>query len=583
MSLFPLVPTGLDLNGPDLSFTTNPVGVATSTAGIATFTGIATASFTTVGSVANSPDNLGIITYRWYKVGVGSVTDGTTGAGNTITGAGSTVLTISNLTNDVNGGEYYLQADYVPTYVAGVTSVSLGGYSTGNAPNEPLSSGIGTLTVFPEITIVTQPQGETVASGSTHIFSLYATATDGTNSNLSYQWQQDGTDLSDSSTVVGSATTQLSISSSTIGVTTMRCKVTHSTANPSPVYTNVVDYDVTDPRNIIKYETFSENSTSLNSSGTHDLADGGLSFRADTSAATRSITIYPSETNSEVKITMGGSRGDSKSGRRRGHGGVSVFKITLLQDTEYTIKLGVPYSANLAPQGGNPGGGGSAVLYRKANVIAVCGGGGGAGSLGRGGDGGGVGLAGEGGAGINGAGGGEQINTGEMGTNGSYAKDYFGATNTTAVNFDDDNNEGGFMPKCTVGDYYAAQGYSPCQDIGTNVQARTYDGDIITGSAELDRGYKAGFGYRENGGNGLNENSGGGGAGARGGDGPSLGGNAGGGGGSGYSNGEITLLTSTTLSTGTRVGGNDDTAFIVIESTDEASDNEPVFPAASSI
>ena len=87
---------------------------------------------------------------------------------------------------------------------------------------------------------------------------------------------------------------------------------------------------------------------------------------------------------------MGGSRGDSQSGRRRGYGGISVFKITLLKDTEYTIKLGVPYSANLAPQGGNPGGGGLAVLYRKANVIAVCGGGGGAGNAGRGGDGGGV-------------------------------------------------------------------------------------------------------------------------------------------------------------------------------------------------
>ena len=234
-----------------------------------------------------------------------------------------------------------------------------------------------------------------------------------------------------------------------------RCKVSHNTANPSPVYSNTVEYDVTAARNIIKYECFSENSTTLNSSGTHDLSDGALSFRADTSAATRSITFYPSETNSEVKITMGGSRGDSQFGRRRGHGGISVFKITLLKDTEYTIKLGVPYSANLAPQGGNPGGGGSAVLYRKANVIAVCGGGGGAGSHGRGGDGGGVGLAGEGGQGINGGGGGEQIATGEMGTDGSYAKDYFGATNTTAVNFDSDNNEGGFLSKCTVGDYYA--------------------------------------------------------------------------------------------------------------------------------
>ena len=581
MSLFRLVPTGLDLNGPDLSFTTNPIGVAASTAGIATFTGIATATFSTVGDVSNSVNNLGIITYRWWKVGLGSLTDGTTSAGNTISGAGTTILTLSSLSNDINGGEYYLQADYVPESISGVTSVSLGGVFTGNAPNEPLSSGIGTLTVFPEITIVNQPVEETVATGVTHTFSLYATATDGT-TDFSYKWSQDGTELSDSSTVAGSATTELSISSTTIGVSTISCKVSHNTANPSPVYSNTVEYDVTEARNIIKYECFSENSTTLNSTGTVDLSEGALSFRADTSAATRSITIYPSETNSEVKITMGGSKGDSKGGRRRGYGGISVFKITLLKDTEYTIKLGVPYSANLAPQGGNPGGGGSAVLYRKANVIAVCGGGGGAGTLGRGGDGGGVGLAGEGGQGINGGGAGEQINTGEMPTEGSYAKDYFGATNTTTVNFNSDNNEGGFLSKCTQGDYYAAQGFAPCQDLG-NVQARTYDGDIISGSATIERGYKAGFGYRENGGNGLNENSGGGGAGARGGDGPTLGGNGGGGGGSGYSNGEITLLTSTTLSTGTRVGGNDDTAFIVIESTDEASDNEPVFPAASSI
>ena len=178
MSLFRLVPTGLDLNGPDLSFTTNPVGVATSTAGIATFTGIATATFATVGDVANSPNNLGIITYRWWRVGVGSLTDGNTSAGNTISGAGSTVLTISNLTNDVNGGEYYLQADYVPEVISGVTSVSLGGVFTGNATNEPLNSGIGTLTVFPEITVVTQPQEETVATGLTHTFSLFSTASD---------------------------------------------------------------------------------------------------------------------------------------------------------------------------------------------------------------------------------------------------------------------------------------------------------------------------------------------------------------------------------------------------------------------
>ena len=60
-----------------------------------------------------------------------------------------------------------------------------------------------------------------------------------------------------------------------------------------------------------------------------------------------------------------------------------------------------------------------------------------------------------------------------------------------------------------------------------------------------------------------------------------VGNTGGGGGGSGYSNGEVTLLTSQTLTTGTRVGGNDDTAFISIEATSVASDNEPVIPAGS--
>ncbi len=594
MSLFPLVPTGLDLNGPDLSFTTNPVGVATSTAGTATFTGIATASFTTVGDVSNSPDNLGIVTYQWYKVGLGSLTDGTTlGAGISVAGAQTSTLTITSLTNDINQGEFYLQVDYVPTFVVGVASTSLGGYSTGNASNEPLNSDTVILTVYPEITIVDQPTQTTVASGATHTFSVHATATDGSNSDLSYKWQQNGTDLVDSSTVAGSATTQVSISSTTVGVSTIRCKITHPTANPSPVYSNSVDDEIVSPRPIIAYETFSENSTTLNSSGNHDLTDGSLSFRADTSAATRSITIYPSEKDTEVKITMGGSAGGAQRGNLGGEGGLSVFKITLVKDVEYTIKLGTPFGTNLPPMGGaveddnstgsfsdRGGGGGSAVLYRKANVVAVCGGGGGGSSSGKGGSGGGVGVAGEGGHSINGGGGGARISTGEMGTSGSYATEDIG-TVTTSLTLTSSSNEGGYMPKCTIGDYYAEQGFAPCEDVGT-VVARTFEGDVIYGSGEISRGYKAGSGYRQNGGN-AGARSGAGGAGARGGDGPSTGWQRPGGGGSGYSNGEVTLLTSGSLDTGTRLGGNSDTAFITIEATSVASDNEPVIPTVSSL
>ena len=576
MSLFPSVPTGLDLNGPYLSFTTQPVGVATTTGATISLSGIATATFSTVGVVTNSVDNAGSHSYQWYRVGVGSLSDGTT-----ISGSGTTTLTLSNLSNDENGGEYYVQVDYVPSSIVGVASTSIGGVLTGNAPNEPLSSGVGFVTVFPNITVVDQPSAKTVAIGTPAIFSVYATATNGTTGDIVYKWQEDGSNLTDGTTVAGSGTTELTMTDSTTGLSTITCKLTHPTANPSPVYTNVVNYTVIDPRDILLYECFSEYSTTLNDSGSQDLGSGVLSFRADTSAATRSIMFYPSEKDIEVKVTMAGSRGDTSTGYRRGHGGLSVFKITLKKNVEYTVKLGVPHSANIGPQGGKSSGGGISVFYRKGNVVAVCGGGGGGGTTGRGGDGGGVNLGGETGQGNNGGGGGMQLQEGQMETTGSYARETISET-TDTINFTDNNTEGGFLSKCTVGSYYADQGKAPCEDLGS-VQARTYNGDIIVGSASIERGYKAGKGYRENGGNTGDLNKGGGGAGAYGGDAPRIGTGGGGGGGSGYSNGEITLLTSDTLPTGTRQGGNDDTAFITVEVLATASDNEPNIPAASSI
>ena len=568
MSLFRSTRTTLDLNGPNLYFSTQPVGVATSTSSSASISGIATVSFMTVGDVSNPATGTGTIDYQWYQVGIGSVVDG-----DNVTGSATTTLTLSNLATG-GGGEFYLQADYVPSaYEAG---------NTANALNEPFNSDSATITVNPIITVVDQPVDTTVATGLTASFSTYATASDGTTGDISYQWSQDGTDLTDTTGIVGSASTQLSIFSSAVGVSTLMCKFSHPTAIPEPVFTNVIDFDEIDPRPIIKYESFTENSTTLNSSGSKNLTDGALSFRADSSASTRSITFWPSEKDVEVKITMAGSRGDANSGYRRGHGGLSVFKLTLVKETEYTLKLGVPYSANLAPQGGRRGGGGLAVLYRKASVIAVCGGGGGSGNGGRGGDGGGVNLGGETGTGPDGGGGGQQLTEGAMGTVGSYARPTV-TVNTDIINFDGLNVEGGLIPKCTVGDYYAQQGYAPCEEVGF-AQARTYDGQLIVGSASIHRGYKSGKGYRENGGNaGSDTYKGGGGAGAYGGDAPLVGNTGGGGGGSGYSNGEVTLLTSDSLPTGTRQGGNDDTAFISIEATSVASDNEPVIPAASSL
>ena len=568
MSLFRSTRTTLDLNGPNLYFSSQPVGVATSTSSSASISGIATVSFMTVGDVSNPATGTGTIDYQWYQVGIGSVIDG-----DNVTGSATTTLTLSELSTG-GGGDFYLQADYVPSaYEAG---------NTPNALNEPFNSDTVSITVNPVITVVDQPVDTTVATGLTATFRTYATASDGTTSDISYQWSQDGTDLTEETGIVGAATTQLSIFSSAVGVSTLMCEFSHPTAIPAPVYTNVITFDEIDPRPIIKYESFTENSTTLNSSGSKNLTDGALSFRADTSASTRSITFWPSEKDVEVKITMAGSRGDANSGYRRGHGGLSVFKLTLVKETEYTLKLGVPYSANLAPQGGRRGGGGLAVLYRKASVIAVCGGGGASGTGGRGGDGGGVNLGGETGQGPDGGGGGQQLAEGSMGTVGSYARATITEI-TDVINFNGLNVEGGLLPKCTVGDYYAQQGFAPCEEVGFS-QARTYDGQLITGSTAIHRGYKAGKGYRENGGNAAaNTDKGGGGGGAYGGDAPLVGNTGGGGGGSGYSNGEVTLLTSDSLPTGTRQGGNDNTAFVSIEATSVASDNEPVIPSDSSL
>ena len=78
------IPTTLDLNGPVLSFTTQPTGAYYSVGDDATLTGIATVSFP--GN--SSPDNSGTITYQWYK-GSTALSDGSD-----YTGTATTTLTI---------------------------------------------------------------------------------------------------------------------------------------------------------------------------------------------------------------------------------------------------------------------------------------------------------------------------------------------------------------------------------------------------------------------------------------------------------------------------------------------------------
>ena len=553
MSIFPDINTTLDLNGPELSFTTQPVGVATSVAsGIATFIGIATATFPSNQSTRST--NTGSIAYQWYK------NNSALSDGDNVTGSGTTTLTLSGLTNPGDDqSSVFLAADYVPSaYESGLTP---------NAFNEPVNSDVGITTIFPTVSITTQPEDSEVVEEVDTTFSVVVSTSDNTNSSLSYNWYLNGSSLSDSSLVSGSKTDTLTIKREEPALNRVYCEVSHPTAQPGIVTSTEAKLDVFSARALINYDKFGNGE--LYETGSRDIgASGGFTFPAVAERAARIIILWSSEKDVDVKITMGGCNGDSRNGNRGGEGGRSGFKITMKQDFEYVVKLGVTDSRGGGARGGNLGGGGLAVIYEKAKVLAVCGGGGGAGVGGRGGDGGGVNVVGENAPGTGGFGG-AYIGVGELPPRGETQ-----AGRTGDADFDNDSSGGGRLSGCTIGLYYAGQGLAPCDDISTEkVPFRTNIGGIYSNTL-LFRGYKSGQGHRNNGGAGSG-NGGGGGAGARGGQGS---GQQGGGGASGYQSGQIELLPSSVLPTGTRQGGNAANAFFSIERYVATDDQVPLLP-----
>ena len=189
--IFGDVSTELDLNGPILSFSTQPVGVGSTVGGSVTLIGIATATFPSQ-SPANTPDNTGTISYRWYEDTGVVLADG-----DNVAGSGTTTLVLSNLKSPGdNNKKYYLQADYVPSV------------QTGNAINEPKNSGIATITVVPNIEIVAQPPNRTTVPDTNVVFTVDASLTDTAYpGNLNYLWQLNGEDITQASIATTSLAT----------------------------------------------------------------------------------------------------------------------------------------------------------------------------------------------------------------------------------------------------------------------------------------------------------------------------------------------------------------------------------------
>jgi len=537
--------TTLDLNGPELSFTAHPSSVTINNGGSTTFTGTAVATFPTQDPV-NPATNTGSISYQWYAIdrsgGVTILEDGTNSSlGVTLSGTNTNTLSVTNAsTPNANGVRFYLVADYIPSAYSqpeGSAVVVGTARSTGNAFNDPKSSNTATLTVNPTLSVTSNPSSREIAENEFETFSASASASDG--SSVSIQWQLNGVDLSDSSTVSGSRSNTLRISLPTAGNYSIRAKFTHPTATNSPLYSSSATFTVVLARAILNYEVFQDDGF-VATTGQIDLAkqaEDSYTFTSGGGSGWQTTCIYAPERDINVEIEIAGAKGFDYINNRGGYGGMTKFRYNLQKNTEYILKIGHTYGFNIAPTGGVYSGGGMTIFHRGAQVVAVAGGGGGARAGGTGGHGSGAGQSGERGGGRDGGGGGQSVGSGSLPYQGSFARgigegpDVFTSTN------------GGWLSSCTWGGWWrTSQGKSPCQHLGKVYMFNAKGNQIANTTNTIERSFKTGRAYRDNGGRAQEAGDGAGGSGAYGGDAASKGSQGGGGGGSGYWNGEGELI-----------------------------------------
>jgi hypothetical protein len=186
------IPSKALIDGPTLSFTgsgtTQPFSTSLCSGNIATFTGVSTARF----SIANISDfNSGILTHRWYEVGVGPLSDSST-----VTGSGTTILTISDLrTPQDNNRRFFVKSNYIPP--SNISQLFIG-----KAVNDGLDSSTATLTVRPNISITRQPESVSSGLNSPATISIGASTTDLSFGNLNYIWTSNGVTLRDGSNTI---------------------------------------------------------------------------------------------------------------------------------------------------------------------------------------------------------------------------------------------------------------------------------------------------------------------------------------------------------------------------------------------
>ena len=324
------LPTDLELNGPFISFTEQPVGVGSTVTGSVTLSGIATVSW---GST--EPSSIGTISYQWYEDGIGALSDSAT-----VTGSATTTLTISDLRSPQdNGRQFYLEADYNAT---DEYQTALKG--TGNAPNEPKKSNTVAITVEPLIEIIAEPATTETVINTTKTFTVDAGLTDSSYGDVTYQWSLNGNVVNDG-TVTDNIGGEVLVD-----------------GPQSFTFTSDECLELIDARDI----------TIVTSAGTGGAGvDGGSTVNGG-GGRTGRMSYAPGQTLNTTLCFKIGRGGNPGSGTDGGLGGASSY-----------AKGG---DGGPGPHGGGGGGGATAVydeeLGRYTIVAAGGGGGGGSGSSG---------------------------------------------------------------------------------------------------------------------------------------------------------------------------------------------------------
>lgn len=339
------IPTTLKLNGPSLEYLTQPIDASESLVGLATFTGIVSATY------PPSPGDIveGSFEFHWF-LGETEIFDTAVDSNSNadiVSSGNISTCTFANIPSTDSGKTVSVVTDYIPAD------------GEGNANNDNLRSNLATLTSFPEIVINTQPTDIIVGSGLEATFNIDAEIFPSNDETLLYQWQIDGNNLINGSQTL-SETTEAESASLTV------------TSDAGDNFT-IDFFQLTTFSNFVSNRTYTITSDADITTRVFAVGAGGgrsivRSVSGGSGGAAQGITTFYSGETYILRIGgagqdggsggfSGGGNGGGGHGRGGGGGGLTgLFKGSVSQSNAIIIAGGGGGGSNDPASGGSGGG-----------------------------------------------------------------------------------------------------------------------------------------------------------------------------------------------------------------------------------